>query len=48
MRVHLQFLEDLSDKHSPYDGDRRKGLNLEIVPRLEKSIRPRYLRIGGR
>ena len=36
------------DKHSPYDGDRRKGINLEIVPRLEKSIRPRYPRIGGR
>ena len=36
------------DKHSPYDGYRRKGINLEIVPRLEKSIRPRYPRIGGR
>ena len=36
------------EKHSPYDGDRRKGISLEIVPRLEKSIRPRYPRIGGR
>ena len=36
------------DKHSPYDGNRRKGISLEIVPRLEKSIRPRYPRIGGR
>ena len=36
------------DKHSPYDGDRRKGISLEIVPRLEKSIRPCYPRIGDR
>ena len=36
------------DKHFPYDDYRRKGINLEIVPRLEKSIRSRYPRIGGR
>ena len=36
------------DKHFPYDGYWRKGINLEIDPRLEKSIRSRYPRIGGR
>ena len=36
------------DKHFPYDGYRRKGINLEIVPRLEKSIRSHYPQIGGR
>ena len=36
------------DKHFPYDGYRRKGINLEIVPRLEKSIRSHYPQIRGR
>ena len=36
------------DKNSPYDGDRRKGVSLEIVPGLKKSARPRHPRVGGR